>query len=79
MGSSNGGGGGTLSPEAVRYVRYRLIHLVLLSATGPLLFSDLHFSTWLALSVGLVILGKSQNCSFAIFRLESKQLSAFTN
>jgi hypothetical protein len=63
------------APEAVRYVRYRLIHLVLLSATGPLLFSDLHFSTWLALSVGLVILGSLE----LFFRYLSLRIQSATD
>jgi len=49
---------GSNSTHTVRgYVLFRFIHLALLCVTGFLLFSDMRFATWVAFSIGLVILG----------------------
>lgn len=49
--------GTKITQPVYSYVLYRLVHLVLLSGTGLLLFTDVHIVAWMIFSISLVILG----------------------
>ena len=49
--------GAKITKPAYNYVLYRLLHLILLSGSGPLLFSDVPLVDWLIISTCFVLLG----------------------
>ena len=48
------------SRPVLAYLVYRLIHLVLLSISGPLLFDNVHLQRWIAFSTIMVLLGSCE-------------------
>lgn len=55
------------------YLVYRLVHLVLLSVSGSLLFEDVHLQRWIAFSISMVLLGSCE-ILVAVVHLSIQQL-----